>query len=385
MVILGDVLANISDALQKRFLKRLIYQFSTLTPTLQHIYKEKGFGESLNFDGVFPGSAGGSTPEGYVYASADFTVNKNVRANLGWGIYSQPFAITDLEFSAIKSTNDPEMLTLNFLDRKMKEAIQTLATKINGDIFVGAGSDTSDIGSVASTPRIVGLTPAWANGTSIPGGITSDTGSYAGISRTTYTGWKGNYISNSANTVLSPDLIDHLLTQIFQSCGRYPNLLVGSPNVGRYYRQLFTTTGSTPIFNMINAASGKLDPMIPFSNVNNGYNQNLSYGGIPVVIDPSISEIDGTAGKLYALNTDYLGLYTLPYGAPGFERDSLPVKSLVHGIDEESTETEEPEIPVTIKQLAVTGLQTSWSMVTQVQLAVTRPQANGWMANLKVS
>jgi hypothetical protein len=383
MATIGDVLANVSDALQKRFIERVTYQFTTITPTLAHIYKEKGFGESLNFDAIFSAAVAGTTPEGYVYATGDFTVNKNVRAYLPWAIYSQPFALTDLEINAINTTRSPEDLCFDFIDRKIKEGLNAIAIQIDTDIFDGYGSSTSDIGSVASTNRIVGLTPGWSNSA---GGITNDTGTYAGISRGTYATWKGQYIANSANTVLSPDLIDSLLTKIFVACGRYPNLIVVSPNVARAYRALFTTNSTvSPILNLVQAQSGKLDPMVAFANKGDGFNQNLSYGGIKVVVDPFISETDGTLGKLYALNTDYIGLHTLPYSAPGFQLASNPERSLVHGIDEVENEIEDPEIPVVLKQLPVAGLSSAWALATQVQLAVTRPQANGWMAQIKVS
>jgi hypothetical protein len=382
MAVIGDVLANVSDALQKRFIERVHYQFVTITPTLGHIFKEKGFGESLNFDAIFSAAVAGTTPEGYVYASNDFTVNKNVRGYLPWSIYSQPFALTDLEMNAINTTKSPEDLCFDFLDRKIKEGLNALAISIDTDIFSGAGSVTSTFGSVGSTNGILGLTPGWTN---VGGGITTDAGNYAGISRTTYPTWKGNFINNSGSTVLSAGMIDQLLTEIFISSGRYPNILAVSPNVARAYRALFVSTASTPIFNVQNPGSGKLDPMVPFQNVSNGFNQNLSYGGIKVVVDPFISETDGYEGKLYALNTDYLVLKTLPYSAPGFQLSQNPERSLISGIDEEKIEMEDPEIPVILKQLPVAGLACAWTLATQVQLVVTRPQAHGWMRNIKVS
>jgi hypothetical protein len=179
---------------------------------------------------------------------------------------------------------------------------------------------------------------------------------------------------------LTPGLIDSLLTNIFIACGHYPNLIVVSPNVARAYRALFVSTANTPIFNIQEPKFGNFDPFPSFVNVNSGFNQNLSYGGIKVIVDPNISETDGGGGKLYALNTDYLVIKSLPYSGPSF---ALSTNSkLVHGIDEnQSTIT---EIPCTLKPLPIGGLGMAWTIVTQIQLVVTRPQAHGWMRYLEI-
>lgn len=395
MAIIGDVLANVSDALQQQFIQTVKYQFNTLTPILKHIPKIRREGQQVNFDAVFPNtSIGGNTPEGYVYTTSDYGVNTTKRAYLPWAIYSYPFALTDHEVNVVSTSNSPEQLVFDWVSLKMKESIQNLALKINTGLISGTGSSTSAVGSVASTPDILGLTPGYKDGGSgnTPGAITSNvTGagsagaeSYAGISRYDYNNWAGNCVALSGGTtVLTADIIENLLTKIFIASGRYPNLLVVSPNVARAYKALFTAASASTIFNMQNVQQG-FDPMVKFRNVTNGFNSEMHYGGIPVVVDPMISETSGNLyGKIYALNTDYLEISHLPYAnATGFNMSNLREETLVSGIDEQWDAT---DLPVALKPIPVAGLSTAWAIATTLQLVSRRPQSSGWISGIKVS
>ena len=394
MAIIGDVLANVSDALQQQFIQTVKYQFNTLTPILKHIPKVRREGPQVNFDAVFPNTAiGGNTPEGWVYTSSDFGVNTTKRAYLPWAIYSYPFALTDHEVNVVSTSRSPEELVFDWVSLKMKESIQNLAIKINTGLISGTGSSTSAVGSIALTPDLLGLTPGYLDGGSgnTDGAITSGysggagTAIYAGISRADYSNWRGNYTSvyNSGAVALTADHIEAMLTKIFIASGRYPNLIVASPNVARAYKALFTTTAST-IFNVQNASQG-FDPMTKFRNVTNGFNSDLHYGGIPVIVDPTISEAstNNMYGKLYFLNTDYLEISHLPYAnATGFNMSNLKEESLVSGIDEQWEAT---DLPVALKPIPVAGLSTAWTVATTLQLVSRRPQANGWISGVKVS
>ena len=157
---------------------------------------------------------------------------------------------------------------------------------------------------------------------------------YGGLSRSTYTGLKGNYVAIGGNLTLA-----NLRTEwnLCKHGSQSPNLILTGNNVWNYYEKLLTPTLSNQMNAMAMAGYPKFvgaDPMGGVATVPagaslrgaQGFNY-ITYSGIPVVADEVLGNLQ--SGYLLMLNTDSINFYGLPTKKAGY----MPVNFYSENLD----------------------------------------------------
>jgi len=145
--------------------------------------------------------------------------------------------------------------------------------------------------------------------------------SYGGLTRSTYTGIKGNYTASIGNLTLT-----NLATSFNQSVhgADSPDLIITTKTVWNYYEKLLTPTLSNQVSNNTLLGYSKFTgagtnglPNIAAPGTNlkgyQGFNA-IFYRGVPVVAD----EVAPT-GYLFMLNTRTTAFYGLPSTHPDYK------------------------------------------------------------------
>lgn len=138
---------------------------------------------------------------------------------------------------------------------------------------------------------------------------TTDVTTYGGISRTTYTNWRGTRTAQSGSLSLAN------LASDFDAAQRgddVPTLMVTTPAVFTIYEALLTPTVSHQFsmndFRMTEDGIAKVGGTLA---ANQGF-RALTFRGIPIVADEKC-----TSGNIFTLNEKHLYFYTIPQ--PGRE------------------------------------------------------------------
>lgn len=234
------------------------------------------------------------------------------------------------KFSTTQSKNFINM-TFNPTGREMPVVISQIEQDVNATNRVvdlvarQMASDAQDMASdiaglfftLQTGKNFLSLVDACDDGTI---GATS----YGGLSRTTYTGIKGNYVAIGGNLTLA-----NMRTE-FNACTHgkdSPDLILTTKAVWAYYEKLLTPTLSNQITNSallgyakFTGASAAGTPNIAAPGTNlKGYQgfSAIYYNGVPVVADENCN-----SGYLYMLNTRSLAFYGLPSTHPDYK----PVK-----------------------------------------------------------
>jgi hypothetical protein len=350
-----QVLSNIASALSVQFQPKMDRQFNRLSVLASVLQTKPGAGQNLTWDVRFSRSTQPANfTEGSDVSAGEFQTDPTVPASLSWGQYRTGFSISGLALTAARSSaNSPEAL-MQLFEGNLEDAASALISKINGDLFTGAGTGTLIAGLYGS-------------------GALATTGTYANVARGTYAEWASNVLANGAvPRALTKALLDQLEEQIFNDCSMPPDLIVGSPGVIRKYESLFdsvirTAPAGAP------ANSGELS-VIQKLQMNSGYT-GLTYKGIPVLRDRN-----ATAGKLAMLNSQMVEIATLAQD---------PVTSASSKTDRSAGNGGEPPAPsgiqVRVEPLAKTGDANKFQLVTYVQLKVRRPNACGVVEDIDES
>ncbi|MEO8095796.1 MAG: phage major capsid protein, partial [Pseudolysinimonas sp.] len=225
---------------------------------------------------------------------------------------------------------------------------QVLASKIDADCFSGSGANA-----------IIGLNTA-----------IGATGTYANISRSTYTEWKGNVISNSG---VARDLakwqLDALEAAIFDACGMPPNVIVCSAAAARKYENMFDSQ-TRVVLNARDLAVGAQANALGNMAIDVGGFTGLSYKGMPVFRARNCQ-----AGRIYMLNTTQMELQTVPFGRRNTSGNVERITLTTGGAQRKDL----GGLNVAIEALAKTGDADKYTVKLYPQLKVIRPNANGWL------
>lgn len=340
-----ETLAAVSAALSQIFAPDFERQMNRLAVTAALVQAERGRGKNAAWDVEFSGATAGAVQEGSDVPESEFTTDPAQPAFLNWAHYRQSFKISETEVdAAATSLGTPDVL-LDMFQERVLNAHHLLASVINADIFIGTGTNAAGIGN------LVGLF----------GGPLEMTGVYAGIARAQFGEWSGNVLANGGvPRPLTTDLMAQMEQNIFAACGEPPDLWIASAGVLRKYESYFES-----IRRIVSDGRGPTSYGAGASN--------YFYKGAPVIRDRNC-----TTGHLVAVNTAYLRMQYLPHVNLG---DAL-------GYSERNIEgasgkiTTATQIPARIVLLAKTGDNLKGSVKTSIQLALKRPNACGYIADI---
>lgn len=204
--------------------------------------------------------------------------------------------------------------------------------------------------------------------------IISDTGSYGGLSRSTYTVMKpGNTAGDaydSTTTTLSFSAMATILDAMSEG-GNRPDLIVTTPEIFSIFESLITPTFSTNL-----NPYGKLTRQGRERTGEAGFNY-LDYRGTPVVADPKC-----TAGHMFFIDTSKISFYGMPgFGkAFGYKPINMPTGA-VEGLYAEGGETPSNLVWTGFKERDNQAAVTSQVMIAG-ELINVDPRATGAFTNI---
>jgi hypothetical protein len=247
---------------------------------------------------------------------------------------SQGISFDGLEKFSTTKTAEFVNMTFSPTGREMPVVISQIEADVNASNRVqdlvarqmasDAQDMADDIAQLFYTAHTVADKNFWSLLDACDDGTVSTIGTYGDISRTTYTGITGNYVSIGGNLTLAS------MRSEFNDCSHgpdSPNLLITTKAVWGYYEKLLTPTMSTQVQsialagypNFIGATRGGL-PNIAAAGTKlsayQGFNA-IYYAGVPVIADERCN-----TGYMYFINTRTIAFYGLESTHPDYK----PVK-----------------------------------------------------------
>lgn len=343
-------LAAIANSLATIFEDQIAMQINRAVVLTQLLPIKPGDGKNLSWIA----RVGTATPATAVIADgADVTTynsDTKVPATLDYGTYHDAFSITGKARAAAAAAGNPMELE-NLYGEEIEESVQRLASAIGVDLYTGDGS----------TDTIMGLTAT--------SGPLDTTGTYANISRVTYSQWASNELANGGvPRALTFSLMRQMRRTIYTASGMRPDLIVCDPVTHEKYGELFGADRRYIQDVRLRGEVIKLD---------GGY-QVLEFDGIPVVED-----INCPAGKMLFLNTSQLAIRPLPHAPDAINQS--PGMIPLHGTPEEQYGPDRGGLMARINPLAVTGDAYKFQLITYPQLQCRRCNAHGAIVDLETT
>ncbi len=270
-------------------------------------------------------------------------------ATLPIATYQNSFKMDGRAVATAANSGGPAELEDLFSELVM-EAGERVAAKINLDLYSGTGATTDPV-TIAGLDSVV---------------LLNDTGTYANISRNTYSQWKSNVLTNSSVTrAVSFQLMRDMRRTIYTASGLKPDLVLCDPIQHEAYGLLFGDKRRYVSEIMVGGEKIELD---------GGY-QVLEFDGIPVIEDK-----DAPASIMRFLNTKEMALRVLPpaaiqLGTDSGERD-------LSGTTEEQYSSGQTGIRARIQRLANDGDFYVFQVLCYLQLQVRRPNSCGLLGDL---
>lgn len=345
----ADVLSNLSGALAQTFAPELTRNWNrraTLAKSIPIVYGG-GLGGAKNvaWDTEFSGATAASFAEGSDIAGAEFNQDVAVPATLSWGQYRSPFQLSNLEINAAAQAMGSATALEDILGERFIGATTKIISLINTDLFTGTGTDGS------GNPNIVGLNAALAA-----------TGTYAGISKATYTEWAGNVSANGGVArALSMNILASAEQLAFVASGIEPGLIIGSAGIHTKYEGLFEAARRT-----VDSGQGEIPSY-------QGSTGRLYWRGKPFARDRS-----NPSQAMYMLCPDELELRVLPFA-------TVPDGTQVMGKDLPSMNGKDSEpsgIQCHVYPLGRTGSGVKFVVEVYCQLKVKRPNAHVYITDI---
>lgn len=280
-----------------------------------------------------------------------YNADTRVPASIDYGEYNDSFAITGRAMAAAMATRNPEQLANIFIE-DMSDSVERLAFGIGADVYTGTGA----------TDRIWGL----YGGAATPLGIT---GTYAGISRGTYSQWQSNVV-DAGGKPASTGLLRDLRRKIYTASGMKHDLFICDPLQHQAIGEAMGVNRQQVDYVRRNdGMTIKLDA---------GYNA-LSFDGITVLED-----VQHPAQTITAINTSFVRLRQLP--APPADiigQQGSPI--VIGGTPDEQLGPGRTNVQAFVIPFAKTGNLHKFGLYAFIQLQVKRPNTCGSIINLPAS
>lgn len=303
-------LTQIQQVLNQLYGPVIADQLNQQTVTLGMLPKSIGEGKNI----AFPVKLVRGTSAGSYASGADISGNDNDTeqpAVLQWKRYKAEFKVTG-EVIAAAASNMGQPAYANMLGKVIMDATKNLGKKLNTDIFGdGTGNGGLDLDGLA-----VAL---------------ADSGTYAGLSRSTYPLWRGNVLANGGTArALTVDLMRVAERLVFENSGAMPDLIVTSPRIHDKFEALFDNLKRFP--------GDVANPRIE------GSTMGLFFRGIPIVRDAQCP-----AGQMFFITRDSLSFEQL------MPVDMLDGIELVQGRKPIMNDSGDIGMQVAIEMLGKTG------------------------------
>lgn len=341
-------LSSITNVLQQRFEPEVISQIQRAAPMLQVLGPNVRDADShvIKWDVKFGTQGAGSSAA--IAEAADvstFNTDTKVAASLDYGTYHEAFEISGKALSAAAASGNPAAIA-NLFESEITDAVQRLAWSLAQEWYNGDGT----------SERMLGLL----------GGAILDTGTYAGISRSTYAQWAGTIEANGGVTRdVSFSLLRHLSTTIYTRCGVRPNFLVCGPRTHDRYGALFTD--QRRYTQVVNGVGGEI-------KLQGGF-RALDFDGLPLLEDVNCPE-----GMMFMLNLSTLFFKQMPQ--PGMNVTRASGERPLETAAEQLKGGGPIPLRVRIQPLAVNGDKFRFALYIYPQIQCRKPQANGILQDL---
>lgn len=333
-----ETLNTIAPALGQTFARNLIRAWNRQSVFLQNVPivagGDPGNGKNVAWDVEFSGATADAFDEGSDVAPEEYSYDPVVPATLPWGQYRAAFQLSDLQINAVAvNMGNPEALD-NIFEERFLGALTKITSRINQDVISGTGTSVKG-------PTIVGILEAL-----------KATGTYAGISKTSYPEWAGNVLANGG---VPQGLTLNLLSRAEQlgyiASGQSPELLITTPTVLTKYESLFT-----PYTRIVNDGGS---PTRAFQ----GSAERLAWRGRDVIRDK-----DMASGTLVMARPSGIELRVLPW-APMPDGTPRDMRQL---LSSNGAEANALGALVQVKPLAATGSSVKFMASIYCQLKVER-------------
>ena len=168
--------SSVFPALEQRIRKEIVKQYNRSSVTANLIPKKAGMGKNLAWDVSIGTSTGQVFDDGQIIST--FSADSELLATLPWCEYGDAFKITGRAEDVAQYSDTDLGRTWVY---KLMQAREKAAQKVNTDVWQSTGT--------ASPQTIFGFNMG-------SNGPLDATGTYAGISRGTFTQWQGITLAN---------------------------------------------------------------------------------------------------------------------------------------------------------------------------------------------
>jgi hypothetical protein len=325
-------------ALEQTYRGEIVRTINRRSVLLRMIRIVPGEGQNVSWAAELDGQLAENYSEGA--DAANFGSDAQIKATLQWGMYRSNFHVTGLARRAAKGSRTP-VGNERLIARNMVNSARKLASTMNGALYAGAGTGT----------LFAGLDVA----------IGSTTNTYAGIDRTSgaNASWQPYVVDPGSPTkpTLAQIRLDRV--KIYEQCGEFPDVALCTPEVFNSIGNLFEA--NRRYVQSIQVARGQIV-------------LEAGFGGIDVDGTIFIMDKDATQNGIYYVSTDNVEFEYLP-----------PDTDLMDGL-EEMLEAEDGygafPLGFILQHLSKTGDSDKFSVLTNSQLCVRRPNAFGKRLNV---
>lgn len=339
--------ATLNPALEQFIRETVVKQYNRSIVSTNLIAKQVGMGKNLAWDVSVGTGTGQVFDDGQTVNT--FNADTEVLATMAWAEYGDAFKITGLaEDGAQFSRTQLGNLWL----WKMMQARERAGKLINDDLWAGAGT--------TGPQTLFGLTMA-------SNGPLSVTGTYAGVSRGSYSQWAGITLGNGGiPRAITLSLIEYGFEQVFNASGKIPTYGVTTSNIWRLLCEL--AGGERRIMQEVYVRGQKLNIALGFNAV--------EVNGVPVFKDISVP-----SGYLGFFSEDSIMLEYLPTNPSRVARGKIMATVPLAGLPQEQDMTGAPAgagTPLVANVIALPsqGNFESWMLDVTLGLKVTRPNAH---------
>ena len=344
---------NLSDVLTTIFADDITTAINRATVLPQVLPVKSYSGKNIHWAVRFTNASGytnGGVADGADIAT--FNSDTKVAANLEYTTYVEAVSVGGRAQAAAAQAGNPSELA-NLIGEEIGEAAQRLALAVATDFYTGTGASNKLQGLYSAT------------GTTYGGLMGS--GTYAGVSRSSYSEWAANVITGTpsgTSRALTLDVMREMRRTIYTACGEKPDLIVTDPIQFEKYAQLLGANRRYVQEVVMRGQRLTLD----------GGFMALEFDGVPILEDAL-----HPSGKMSFINTRHVHIAQLPF-ARVMTNDAGEV--MLAGTPEEQLGGGSIKLNAKIKHLAESGDALKLELLTYPQMVVRKPNACGHIADL---
>lgn len=276
--------------------------------------------------------------------AADFGSDAVSPATLNFGLMRSNFRVTDQARAAARTVNNPEAMS-NLLMRNAVNAVAKLTSRANAQLYTGTGSSN----------QIAGLKQV----------VLRDDNTYAAIDRTVGDNayWRSNVIDVGGAALTLARLRTAIGDTIYSASGEQPTVAMCPPTVFNYIGGLYDSNRRYQTETSRTIATPRGNVVL-----------DASVGVIDVEGCTFIKDKDAPATEIQFLNLDTLSVEYV---------NLVPDEMMPEALIERDADDGFGPIPLGmyLKRIATLGASSRFSLQSYLQLACTRPNANGRMHN----